>query len=89
MPMTTYTRKHTTYREALELARQLSLRDQKRFRAELAKLSGVTLVHPARDAKKLKSARVLAGKVRKLVESATAKQTVDDIMRQLRGRSWS
>lgn len=87
--MNTYTRKHITYREALELARQLSLRDQNRLRAELAKLSGVTLAQPARDPQKIKSARVLAGKVRKLVESATAKQTLDDTMRQLRGRSWS
>lgn len=89
MPMTTYTRKHMSYRKALELVRQLSLRDQRRLRAELAKLSGVTLVRPSRDAKKIRSARVLAGKIRKAVQSATAKQTLDETMRQLRGRSWS
>ena len=87
--MTTYTRKRTTYSEALELACQLSLRDQRRLRAELAKLSGVTLVQPSRDAKKIRSGRVLAGKVRKTVQSATAKQSLDETMRQLRGRSWS
>ena len=87
--MTTYTRKHTTYREALELVRQLSLRDQRRLRAELAKLSGATLIHPSRDAKKIRSARLLAGKIRKKVQAATAKQSLDDGMRQLRGRSWS
>jgi len=87
--MTTYTRKHTTYSEALELARQLSLRDQKRLRAELAKLSGVSLVHPSRDPKKIRLARLLAGKIRKTVQSATAKQSLDESMRQLRGRSWS
>ena len=87
--MTTYTRKHTSYREALELARQLSLRDQRRLRAELAKLSGVTLVHPSRDPKKIRSARLLAGKIRKTVQSATAKQSLNETMRQLRGRSWS
>lgn len=87
--MTTYTRKRTTYRETLELARRLSLRDQARLRAELAKLSGVTLVRPSHDAKKIRSARVLAGKIRRVVQSATAKQTLDETMRQLRGRSWS
>jgi hypothetical protein len=87
--MTTYTRKHTTYREALELARQLPLRDQQRLRAELAKMSGVSLVHPSRDPQKIRSARLLAGKIRKMVQSATAKQSLDETMRQLRGRSWS
>lgn len=87
--MTVYTRKRPTYKTALELARQLSTRDQRRLRAELAKLGGVTLVHPSRDAKEVRSARMLAGKVRKTVQSATAKQTLDETMRQLRGRSWS
>jgi hypothetical protein len=87
--MTAYTRKHTTYREALELARQLSLRDQRRLRAELAKLSGVTLIQPSHDAKRIRSARLLASKVRKKLQSVTVKQTVDETMRQLRGRSWS
>jgi hypothetical protein len=87
--MTLYTRKRPTYKTALEMAQQLSRRDQRRLRAELAKLSEVTLVQPSRDAKKIRLARVLAGKVRKTVQSATAKQNVDDTMRQLRGRSWS
>ena len=87
--MTTYTRKHTTYREALELARQLSLRDQRRLRAELAKLSSAKLVQPSRDPKVIRSARLLADNIRKTMRVATAKQTLDDGMRQLRGRSWS
>ena len=89
MPMTTYTRRRTNYREALELARQLSLRDQRRLRAELAKLSSAKLVRPSRDPKVILSARLLAEEVRKTMKSATAKQTLDDGMRQLRGRSWS
>ena len=87
--MTTYTRKHTTYREALELARQLSLRDQRRLRTELAKLSSAKLVQPSRDPKVIRSARLLADNIRKTMRVATAKQTLDDGMRQLRGRSWS
>ncbi len=87
--MTTYTRKHTTYRDTLELARQLSLRDQRRLRAELAKLSSVHLVRPSRDPKVIHSARLLVDEIRKIVQSATANQSLDDGMRQLRGRSWS
>jgi hypothetical protein len=89
MPMTTYTRRRTNYREALELARQLSLRDQRRLRAELAKLSSAKLVRPSRDPKAINSARLLADEIRKTMKSATAKQTLDDGMKQLRGRSWS
>ncbi len=87
--MTTYTRRHTNYREALELARQLSLRDQRRLRAELAKLSSAKLVQPSRDPKVIRSARLLADDIRKTMRSATVKQSLDDGMRQLRGRSWS
>jgi hypothetical protein len=87
--MTTYTRRRANYREALELARQLSLRDQRRLRAELAKLSSVHLVRPSRDPKVILSARLLADKIRKIVQSATADQSLDGGMRQLRGRSWS
>jgi hypothetical protein len=65
--MTTYTRKHTTYREALGLARQLSLRDQRRLRAELAKLSSAKLVHPSHDPKVIRSARLLADEIRKTI----------------------
>ena len=87
--MTTYTRRRTNYRETLELARQLSLRDQRRLRAELAKLSSTKLVRPSHDPKVILSARLLADEVRKTMKSATAKQTLDDGMSQLRGRSWS
>jgi hypothetical protein len=87
--MTTYTRKQPTYKETLELIRQLPLRDQRRLRAELAKMTSVKLVHPSRDPKAIRSARLLAAKVRKKVQSATGQQSVDDAMQQLRGRSWS
>ncbi|MCC6499482.1 MAG: hypothetical protein IT313_04350 [Anaerolineales bacterium] len=87
--MTTYTRKNSTYREALELARRLSSRDQRRLRAELAKASGVTLIPPSRDPKKVRSARLLANKIRKTMQAVTAQGSLDEAMRQLRGRSWS
>jgi len=87
--MTTYSRKQPTYKETLELIRQLSLRDQRRLRAELAKMTSVKLVRPSRDPKAIRSARLLAAKVRKKVQPATGQQSVDDAMQQLRGRSWS
>jgi len=87
--MTTYTRKRTTYRDALELVRQLSLRDQRRLRVELAKLSSTHLTRPSRDPEVIRAARLKAAEIRKIVQSATANQSLDDCMRQLRGRSWS
>jgi hypothetical protein len=87
--MTTYTRKSTTYHEALDLARKLSLRDQRRLRAELAELSSAKLVRPSRDPKVVRSARLLANDIRKTMKSFTSRQSLDDGMRQLRGRSWS
>lgn len=85
--MTTYSRKRTTYKETLELARQLPLRDQRRLRAELVKLTGVKLVSPSRDPKAIRSARLLAEEIRKTMQSATAKRSLNEDMRQLRGRS--
>lgn len=86
--MTIYTRKRPTYKTTLELARQLSARDQRRLRAELAKLSDVYLVRPSRDPQVIRSARLLADEIRKTVQSATANQSLDEAMRQSRGRSW-
>jgi hypothetical protein len=87
--MTVYTRNRPTYKSALELVRQLPLRDQRRLRAELAKLPSVHLVHPSRDPEKIRAAQLLADEIRKTVQAATANQTLDDCMRQMRGRSWS
>lgn len=87
--MTTYSRKRTTYRETLELVRQLSVRDQRRLRAELAKEARSKLVRPSRDPKAIHSARLRAIEIQKIVQSATANQSLDDGMKQLRGRSWS
>lgn len=87
--MSTYPEKHPTYREVLEYARQLSQKDQRRLREELAKLSGVRLVPPSDDPEVIRSARLLASIIQKKVQAATKKQTLDDGMRQLRGRLWS
>jgi hypothetical protein len=87
--MTVYTRNRPTYKSALELVRQLPLRDQRRLRAELAKVSSSKLVRPSRNPKVIRLARLLAAEIQKTVQSATINQSLDDGMKQLRGRSWS
>ena len=87
--MTTTMRKRPTYKQTLEQVRQLPLRDQRRLRSELAKLSSVHLVRPSRDVEALRSARLRADEIRKTVQSATANQSLDVGMKELRGRSWS
>jgi hypothetical protein len=87
--MATYPRKHPSYREVLEYARQLSRKDQQRLREELAKSTSVKLVLPSNDPNVIHSSRLLAKDIRKTVQDATKKQSLDDVMSQLRGRSWS
>lgn len=87
--MVTYSRKRPSYKSALELARKLSLRDQRRLRAELAKVSRTKLVRPSRDPQVRRSAILLASEIRKTVQDATTKQSLDEEIRKLRGRSWS
>ena len=87
--MATYARKHSTYKDALDLALQLPPRDQRRLRAELAKASRAKLVRPSHDPNVIRAARLLADEIRQTARAATTKQSLDDGMRQLRGRSWS
>jgi len=85
--MTVYTRNRPTYKTTFDLARQLSPRDQRRLLAELAKLSGVNLVVPKRTARAIQSGRNLADQIRRELRSAKM-PSLDETMRQLRGRSW-
>lgn len=48
----------------------------------------VKLIRPSRDPKKIRAARLLADEIRKTIEPVTADQSLDECMRQLRGRSW-
>ena len=86
--MAVYTPKRPTYKSTFELARQLSPRDQRRLLAELVKLSGVKLVLPNKSARAIQTGRDLASQIRKELQSAKT-QSLDESMRQLRGRSWS
>ena len=86
--MTTYTRKHPSYREVLEYARQLSLKDQRRLREELAKQFGVKLVSPAKSADAIRHGRKLADEVRQELQKTRTK-SLNQTMRKLRGRLWS
>ena len=86
--MTTYTLKRPTYKATFDLARQLSPRDQRRLLAELAKLSGVKLVTPNKTSRAIRTGRNLADQIRMELQS-TKTQSVEETVRQLRGRSWS
>ena len=86
--MAVYTPKRPTYKTTFDLARQLSSRDQRRLLAELSKLSGVKLVAPNKTARAIQTGRTLADQIRKELRSAKS-QSLDETMRQLRGRSWS
>ena len=87
--MAVYTSKRPSYRQVVAEVMQLSRRDQNRLREELAKITGVHLVQPKRDEKTVQAARQMAEEVRQIVQKATAKQTLEETMSQLRGRSWS
>jgi hypothetical protein len=86
--MSTYTGNRPNYKQVFSEAMQLSLRDQRKLREELAKLEGVTLIQPAKTPSAIRSARKLADQIRKKLQ-ATSGQSLDDTMRRLRGRSWS
>jgi len=86
--MATYTGKHPTFKQVFDEALHLSIRDQRRLRDELTKLAGVKLARPSSTAAAISNGRLLADEIRKELETTT-KQSLDDTMRQLRGRSWS
>jgi hypothetical protein len=88
MLMAVYTRNRPTYKATFDLVRQLSPRDQRRLLAELAKLSGVKLVAPNRTTRAIQLGRKLADQIRRDLQSAKM-PSLDESMRQLRGRSWS
>ena len=88
--MTTLTRpdKRPTYTQVLEIARRLSPAEQRRLRDELAKSSGVQLVRPTGSATARRQGRRLVKAIRaELAESVTA--SLDETMREMRGRAWS
>ena len=88
MTTLTHPKKRPTYAQALAVARRLSPAEQRRLRDELARSSGVQLVRPNGSAEARRQGRRLAKVIRaELAESVT--NSLDETMRQLRGRSWS
>ena len=87
--MATYTRNRPTYQKVFSEVLRLSRRDQRKLQGELARLTGVVLVRPAKTSAAILSARKLADEVRKEVKALAGKESLDDAMRQLRGRAWS
>ena len=87
--MTTLTRprKRPTYAQVLEVARRLSPAEQRRLRDELEKLAGVQLVRPEESAKARRQGRRMARAIRaELAETVSG--SLDEAMRDLRGRAW-
>jgi hypothetical protein len=84
-----YTGKRPTFKQVFSEAMHLSLRDKRRLQEELAKMTSTHLVQPKHDASAFQAAQKLAEEVRRLTQAATADQSLDDAMQQLRGRSWS
>jgi hypothetical protein len=87
--MATYTRNRPTYQKVFSEVLRLSRRDQRKLQGELARLTGVALVRPAKTSAAILSARKLADEVKKEVKASAGKGSLDDAMRQLRGRAWS
>ncbi|MEW5942126.1 MAG: hypothetical protein AB1750_20870, partial [Chloroflexota bacterium] len=83
--MAVYTPKRPTYKATFDLARRLSPRDRRRLLSELAKLSGVKLVSPNKTARAIQTGRNLADQVRRELQ-LTKTRSLDETMRQLRGR---
>jgi hypothetical protein len=88
--MTTLTppKKRPTYNQVLKIARRLSPTEQRRLRDELAKMSGIQLIRPNASASARRQGRRLARAIRAELAEAVA-HSLDEAMRQLRGRSWS
>ncbi len=88
--MTTLTRpkKRPTYTQVLEIVRGLSPAEQRRMRDEWTLSSGVQLVRPTRSTTARRQGRRLAKAI--LADLAHAVTTsLDDSLREMRGRAWS
>ena len=78
----------SAYRKILEAARELPPAEQRRLRDELAGMVGVQLVRPAATPAAIRRGRRLAKAIRSEL-ARTTKGSLDDAMRNLRGRAWS
>jgi hypothetical protein len=88
---TVYPTQHrkSNYRKVFEAALRLPLAEQRRLSEELARVSEVRLVPPARSEKAALEGQKLAEEVRAELAKAENKASLDETMQQLRGRSWS
>ena len=77
-----------TYRQVLENAKTLRPVDQRRLQIELSKSSPVYVMRPTGSPAAIRRGRRLAAQIRKQMNTGTT-GTLEETMRQLRGRSWS
>ncbi|CAG0946880.1 hypothetical protein ANRL1_03391 [Anaerolineae bacterium] len=77
-----------TYRQVLENVKALRPADQRRLRAELAKMTDVYVLEPDTSPAAVRRGRRLAAQIRKELEGKET-GTLEETMIRLRGRSWS
>jgi len=77
-----------SYRQVLQIVRELPPADQRRLRDELARMVGIQLVRPTTTSATIRRGKRLAKAVRaELAKTTTG--SLDEAMQSLRGRSWS
>jgi regulator of protease activity HflC (stomatin/prohibitin superfamily) len=86
--MNTLTRPKPTYQQVLRAARALRPADQLRLRDALQKMTSAHLIRPSGDPTAKKRGQQLAATVRAEL-NATANESLDETMKQMRGRAWS
>ncbi len=79
----------SNYRKVFEAALRLSASEQRQLREELARLTEVRLVPPTASRQEAQAAQKLVAEVRAELARAENVATLDETMRQLRGRAWS
>ncbi|MFZ5909353.1 MAG: hypothetical protein ACOYYU_04995 [Chloroflexota bacterium] len=87
---TAYPAQHrkSNYRKVFEAALRLNANEQRKLREELAKLTEVRLVPPAGSEKAIRDGQRLAAEIRAELAKIETASSLDETMRQLRGRSW-
>ncbi|RPH57184.1 MAG: hypothetical protein EHM81_11950 [Chloroflexi bacterium] len=90
MTMVVHSRnRKTDYRKVFEAALRLSPAEQRQLRDDLAKLSDVKLAAPANSKGAKRAGQELAGQIRAELAAHGDIQSLDETMKQLRGRTWS
>lgn len=77
-----------SWRQVLQAVQELSPQEQRRLRAELAKMADVYLVRPTGNVAAIRRGRRLAKAIQAEL-AVTASDSLEEAMIRLRGQSWS